>query len=88
MIFMDDPVVGTEYCDFYAGGSYRCAVDAYNFTVPCEYGGFVWYACSLNVKVNGATVASTQGWIGQYATWAFYYGPCFNVRQETMSKFL
>lgn len=27
-------------------------------------------------------MASTQGWIGQYAPWAFYYGPCFNVRSR------
>ena len=67
-------------CDFYAGGPYRCAVDAYCFSVPCEFGGFVWYACSLNVKVNGATVVSTDNWIEVTEPWNFWYGPCFKVQ--------
>jgi hypothetical protein len=79
-IFIDDLLIGgTRYCDFYAAGSYRCAVDAYCFWVPCENGGFVWYACSLQVKVNGVTVVNTPNWIGLTLPWNFWYGPCFNV---------
>uniref|UniRef100_A0A832DIC8 T9SS type A sorting domain-containing protein n=1 Tax=Ignavibacterium album TaxID=591197 RepID=A0A832DIC8_9BACT len=72
---------GIETCSFYANGSYQLEIDAYNIVAPCEYGGLLWYACSLYVKINGVTVSSTNGWLGQDTPW-YYWSDFFKINNR------
>lgn len=72
---------GIESCSFYVNGSYNLEINAYNIVAQCEYGGWVWYACSLFVKVNGVTVSRTNTWLGQYAPW-YYWSDFFKVNNR------
>lgn len=73
-----DGSTGVKFCDFYAGQAYMCEIEAFNVVAACEYGGSIWYACSLYVWKNGSYVAGTSGWLGQNAPW-FYWSTYFPV---------